>query len=70
MQLSRSLYLSMLSEYLGKLLDQQNVAMIPEILASRQLQGIPAPQAAKMLSEAGFSLAVGDSAQAAVPLYR
>ena len=70
LQLSRSLYLSMLSEYLGKLLDQQNVALIPELLASRQLQGIPAPQAAKMLSEAGFSLAVGDSAQAAVPLWQ
>lgn len=70
LQLSSSQYLSMLSEYLGKLLDQQNVALIPELLASRQLQGIPAPQAAKMLSEAGFSLAISDSAQAAVPLWQ
>jgi hypothetical protein len=70
LQLSGSLYLSTLSEYLEKLLDQQYTALIPEILSSRQLQGIPAPQAAKLLSEAGFSLAVGDSAQAAVALWQ
>ena len=70
LQLDSALYLSMLAEYLGKLLDQQNVALIPEILASRQLQGIPSPQAAKMLSEAGFGLAVNDSAQAAAPLWQ
>ena len=70
LQLSGALYQSVLAEYLGKLLDQQHTSLIPEILASRQLQGIPAPQAARMLSEAGFSLAVGDSAQAAVALWQ
>ncbi|MFC4679043.1 hypothetical protein [Desulfovibrio legallii] len=70
LQLSGQLYSSIFAEYLSKLIDQQHVALIPEILASRQLQGIPAPQAAKLLSEAGFSLAMGDGAQAAVALWQ
>ena len=70
LQLSNTLYQSVLAEYLGKLLDQQHTSLIPEILASRQLQGIPAPQAARLLSEAGFSLTVGESAQAAIVLWQ
>ena len=70
LQLSGALYLSALSEYMGKLLNQQHVSLIPEILASRQLQSIPAPLAAKMLCEAGFNLAVADSAEAAIPLWQ
>ena len=70
LQLSSELYQSVLAEYLGKLLDQQHTSLIPAILASRQLQGIPASQAAILLSEAGFSLAVGDSAQASVVLWQ
>lgn len=70
LQLDRSLYETIFAEYLGKLLEQQYVSLLDEILVSRQLQAIPAPQAAKLLSEAGCSLAVGDSMQAAAQLWQ
>lgn len=68
--LNSTLYQALFAEYLGKLLGQQNTALIPTVLASRQLQSMPARQAATLLSEAGFTLVVGDSAEAAVPLWQ
>lgn len=70
LQLNSALYQTLLAEYLGKLLGQQDTTLISSILASRQLQSMPAQQAAKLLSDAGFTLVLGDSAEAAAPLWQ